>query len=137
MADYTIELRPIRSTEYLELRNSTDWDPVHEDAAVKALQNDLFTVCIMKQGKLIGIGRVIGDGAMYFYIQDVIVLPQYQRQGAGRMIMEQISEYLLENAPKGSFIGLMAADGSASFYEKFGFTPRPANRPGMYKLIKE
>ena len=82
-------------------------------------------------------GRVIGDGAIYFYIQDVIVLPEFQKFGLGKLIMNQIEAYLNKNAPHNAFIGLMAADGVQKFYEKFGYRQRPGGRPGMYKMISK
>ena len=81
-------------------------------------------------------GRVIGDGSIYFYIQDLIVLPEYQEMGVGRLIMEQIEKYLQNNAPKGAFIGLMAAENTTGFYENFGYMVRPEQKPGMFKYIK-
>lgn len=44
--------------------------------------------------KLIGIIRVVGDGYSIVYIQDIIVLPEYQRKGIGTILMKEIlSEY--------------------------------------------
>ncbi len=115
------------------MRQSTDWNQVDALMAEEALKNDLFSVCARYQGKTIGIGRVIGDGAIYFYIQDVIVLPEYRTQGVGTLIMERIEAYLDGHAKEGAFIGLMAAEGVVSFYRKFGYSKRPEGRPGMYK----
>ena len=99
----------------------------------KALENDLFSVCARLNGKTIGIGRVIGDGAIYYYIQDVIVLEEYRNLGVGRQIMDSIEAFLQANAREGAFIGLMAAEGVISFYEKFGYFKRPEAGPGMFK----
>ena len=136
MSTYKIEKRKLRVDEYQSLRNSTGWNPI-DDATVKiALERDLFSVCILDENQTIGIGRVVGDGAIYFYIQDIIVLPQYQNKGIGRMIMNQIESYLNFAARNNSFIGLMAAEGLKEFYEKFNFIERPTNRPGMFKIIR-
>lgn len=101
--------------------------------ADEALENDLFSVCARLDGKTIGIGRIIGDGAIYYYIQDVIVLKEYRNQGVGRQIMDSIESYLKANAREGAFIGLMAAEGLVPFYEKFGYLRRPEAGPGMFK----
>lgn len=81
--------------------------------------------------KLIGFGRVVGDGALYFYLQDVIVLPNYQGKGIGYAITQRLVNHVLAVAPQGAFVGLMAAPGVASLYEKFGFTCRPQDMQGM------
>lgn len=109
-----------------------------EDWVVKkALKNDLYSVCVFDENNLIGIGRVIGDGGIYFYIQDVIVHPDYQGKGVGKTIMERIELFLRGKADNNSFIGLMAAEGVKDFYRGFGYEERAENRPGMYKIIKK
>ena len=82
-------------------------------------------------------GRVVGDGSIYFYIQDVIVLPEYKGKGVGKRIMMEIERYLDKTISHYAFIGLMAADGVASFYHQFGFAKRPKEAPGMFKIIRK
>ena len=136
MDGYELEIRNIRVEEYLKLRKSTDWHSVSRQQAEQALQNDLFSVCVIYEREVVGIGRVIGDNALYYYIQDVIVLPEHKGKGVGSIIMRSIEDYLNNSAPSGAFVGLMAAEDTKRFYEKFKFEVRPANRPGMYKVRK-
>jgi GNAT superfamily N-acetyltransferase len=95
------------------------------------LAGALFTVCALHEGNVVGCARVIGDGGLYFYPQDVIVLPRFQGRGLGKRLMEPIMRYLDEHALPGSFAGLMAAEGVSGFYRQFGFAVRPPGRPGM------
>jgi ribosomal protein S18 acetylase RimI-like enzyme len=74
--------------------------------------------------------RVIGDGGLAFYIQDVVVLPEYQQQGIGTLLMDKVMEYIRAHAQHNSVIGLMAAVGKEAFYEKYGFTIRPNTKLG-------
>ncbi len=74
---------------------------------------------------------------MYFYIQDIIVIPEYQGKGFGKIIMNEVMQYLDDNANHNSFIGLMAAEGAEKFYSKFGFKIRPVSSPGMYSVYKK
>src|SRR5947199_5443093 len=60
--------------EYLALREAVGWERLDEQITARALANALFTVCILHNGKVIGCGRIIGDGGLYFYIQNIIVL---------------------------------------------------------------
>ena len=132
---FTIEKRPLKTEEYQLLRASTNW-PVHTDETVaKALRSDLFSVCVLEKGNPIGIGRIVGDGALYYYIQDVIVLPDYQKRGVGKLVMMEIEKYLNKNCAKNAFIGLMAAKGVEGFYKKFGYVLRSEDAPGMYKIV--
>lgn len=73
----------------------------------------------------------MGDGALYFYLQDVIVLPDYQGKGIGYAIAQKLVNHVLAVAPPGAFVGLMTAPGVASIYEKFGVTCRSQDMPGM------
>lgn len=40
--------------------------------------------------RLIGLIRVVGDGVYIAYIQDVLVHPDYQRQGIGKYLMQKM-----------------------------------------------
>ena len=137
MSNYKIEIRRLRTNEYQSLRKTTDWFQIEDEVVHNSLENDLFSICVSDNDKIIGMGRIVGDGAIYFYIQDVIVLPEYQGKGVGKLIMNHIEAFLNKNASNNSFIGLMAADGVTEFYQKFGYVERPENSPAMYKMFKK
>lgn len=63
------------------------------EVAEESLNQSLFGVTVQYQGKVVGMGRVIGDGRIFFYIQDIAVLPEHQNKGIGKLIMETIQEY--------------------------------------------
>jgi GNAT superfamily N-acetyltransferase len=67
-------------------------------------------------GKLIGAGRGISDGALRAAIYDMVVLPEYQGKGVATMIMK----HLIERA-NAAIIMLFANPGRESFYAQFGF----------------
>ncbi len=118
------------------MRQSAGWWDVDASATKEALDNSLYSVVVMSDGKVAGIGRVVGDRGLYFYIQDLIVHPTYQSKGIGREIMRMLLDYINSIGKKGTFIGLMAAKGLENYYKDFGFLPRPKDGPGMY-YIKE
>lgn len=37
--------------------------------------------------------RLVGDGAMYWYLQKIIILPQFQRKGIGTMVVNHLIDY--------------------------------------------
>jgi predicted GNAT family N-acyltransferase len=120
-----INLRCITVDEFIDLRRSVEWGIPEKDAIVIGLENTLFSVCIERDGQLIGYGRVIGDGGFTVYIQDVIVKPAFQKQCIGSKIMSIIMNYIKENYGKGTYIGLMASKGKEKFYKRFAFIERP------------
>lgn len=132
-----VEERNIKPNEYQTIRKTTGWDMLSDEVVSKGLKNDLYSVCVFDENKLIGIGRIVGDGAIYFYIQDIIVIPEYKGKGIGKLIMQHIEDYLNKTANHNSFIGLMAAIDVQKFYHQFGYTERPDSKPGMYKMIRK
>jgi GNAT superfamily N-acetyltransferase len=135
--EYQIVERIPTVEEYLALREAVGWERLNEQMTARALANALFSVCLLHNGKVIGCGRVIGDGGLHFYLQDIMVQPAYQGKGLGKRLMRAILAYLDEHALPGAFIGLMAANGKSSFYKQFGFAVRPPERPGMFLLREE
>jgi GNAT superfamily N-acetyltransferase len=91
--------------------------------ARKALRNSLINVSAIYNGELVGMGRLVGDGAMYWYLQEIIILPQFQRKGIGTMIVNHLVDYAREKSTTGKFttIGGVSAKGKEPFYEKMGF----------------
>lgn len=122
--------RPPSPDEFARLRAACGWGTVAPATAERALAAGLVSVVARDGNRLAGFGRVVGDGVLYFYLQDVIVHPDFRGQGVGRLIVEALLAKVLERAPVGATIGLMAADGKEGFYERFGFTRRPADRLG-------
>lgn len=121
---------------YKKLRESAGWVMVNDKSTQVALKNDLFSVFVKLGSETIAMGRVIGDGGIYFYIQDVVVLTEYQRQGIGRIIMTEIEDFLKSAVPMNGFVGLMVARGVENFYLRWGYGRRAENAPGMFKIIR-
>lgn len=120
-----------------QLRISVGWHELNEKVAERALNDSIFSICVLYDNKIIGMARIIGDGALYFYIQDLIVLPEFQGKGVGTSMLKRILEYLNTKTNKGTFVGLIAAKGSEEFFKKYGFIERPNSQFGsaMYKHI--
>lgn len=98
-----------------------------------ALRNDLYDVVALVSNDVVGMGRLVGDGVMYWYLQEIVVLPKYQGIGIGTAIVSKLLNYIQEHTPEGNFtrVGLTATEGKEGFYERFGFSK---NR-GMTKYI--
>jgi ribosomal protein S18 acetylase RimI-like enzyme len=76
--------------EYNELRSSVEWPQFQPHLVREALANTLFSVVIVDyEQRLMGMGRIIGDRAIYLHIQDVIVKPEFQCKGIGKAIMDE------------------------------------------------
>lgn len=113
--------------EFNYLTNSVGWGIRKNNIVDEALKNTLYSLCVYDDDKLIGYGRIIGDKTIFLYIQDIMVIPEYQSKHIGTGIMEnllkQINEYKKINSNIRTYLG--ASKGKESFYEKFGFISRP------------
>lgn len=119
--------------EYLALRRAVGWRDIPVEVVQHALDNDLHHVCAELDGRIVGFGRVVGDGALCFFVEDLMVVPELQGQGIGSRLMDAIEIWLNEHVPDGRMVNLMAAPGSVPFYARRGFHERPADGPGMFR----
>lgn len=138
-ADYIISDEAPTAKEYLALRCQVGWDSVDLWVVQKSLDSSLFHVSVREQKKLIAMARVVGDGFMYFYIQDVVVAPRYQGRGIGRMLMSRVESYLSKECAAGSTVGLLAAQGKEAFYRSYGYIERDGTNlgRGMCRFVRE
>lgn len=124
---------------YLMLRHEVGWIELSREQAQKAIDNALYTLCAYMDGKPVGMGRVVGDGAVISYIQDLVVIPQAQRHNIGGTILKKLKEYVEAITMPGTrmMLCLMCAKGREQFYLDHGFTARPTEKlgPGMITYI--
>jgi ribosomal protein S18 acetylase RimI-like enzyme len=134
---YLIEERTPTVQEYRTICESVGWGAViNFDVAGEALRKSLYGLVVLSKGEAVGMGRIVGDGEIFFYIQDIAVKPEYQGKGIGRMIMDALMAYLETGAPNKAFVGLFAADGKQPFYERYGFMAH-RDMTGMFTVIQQ
>lgn len=124
MITYTNEL----STEvYNQLRELVSWNPIAERRAAIGLKNSYYIISAKEGRKTVGMARVVSDGGYVAYIADVIVHPDYQRQGIGREMMQRLMRFLKQDLQAGErmMVCLGAAADKEPFYKLFGFEERP------------
>jgi len=121
--------------EYWHLCMAVGWEAVMNfDDASEALPNSLYGVVAVCDGQTVGMGRVVGDGAIFYYVQDVAVLPAHQGQGVGSQIVGRLTELIKREAPEKAFLGVFAAEGTLAFYKRFGFVQHPV-LTGMFQVV--
>ncbi|NOH24674.1 GNAT family N-acetyltransferase [Vibrio europaeus] len=122
------------AAEFCELRVAAGLSTKSLKAAQIALPNSLYAISIRKEGVLIAMGRVVGDGACNFEVVDVAVDPNYQGMGLGKRVMEYIDKYLSSVALEGSYVSMIADE--PAFYEKLGYRLVSPSCQGMTKKFK-
>lgn len=125
--------------EFNLLYNSVGWGVYDEKVSKKALDNTFYSVTVYDDNKVIGYGRLIGDSICFMYIHDVMVMPEYQGQNIGTMIMqkllEKVNEIKRENPSLRVYLG--ASKNREKFYEKFGFAKRIDADLGYGMILKQ
>ena len=122
--------------EFAQLREAVCWNLNKAGISLKRANDSLkqspLCVCAHDNGTIVGMVRLSGDLSMYGYIQDTIVLPNYQGRGIGKNLMQHLIRRL--KGRKGYLLGVCPSKVSVDFYEGFGFKKRPENPNGFMSL---
>ena len=126
---------------YLYLRASVNWKKLSRRQAETALKNSLYTITAYLGTRAVGMGRLVGDGAVVCYIQDLVRHPESRNLGIGKMIIERLIEYAESLREPGTelMLDLMCKKGREGFYESFDFIARPTADlgPGMILYLND
>jgi GNAT superfamily N-acetyltransferase len=121
--------------EYRALCTAVGWgDIIDFDAAPASLLGSLHAVVAVDTGRVIGMGRLVGDGSIYFYLQDIAVDPAHQHGGVGEAIVSRLMAHVRARATRAAFVGLFAVAGSEPFYRRHGFE-RHDGLIGMFQVV--
>lgn len=82
----------------------------------KSFENSFAVTFVFDGDKLIGFGRAISDGVFQAALYDIAILPEYQRQGIGTMIVQDILKRISD-----CNVILYANIGKEKFYETLNF----------------
>ncbi len=136
----TIRENTICVEDYLSIREKVNWPVLQEEQAKRALSSSIVVVGAYEDEQLVGMGRIVGDGAVICYIQDLIVVPSMQKSGVGSTVLHYLTEYVeqLKQPDSTMMLCLMCAKGREKFYEKHGFIARPTDAlgPGMIQYLR-
>lgn len=123
--------------DYNRLRESVGWGTFSSEQVQNAFQKSVMMISLSIDHKVVGMGRLIGDG-IYYLIVDVVIDPAYQRNRLGRKIINLLVDAVYKDMiGERATIQLIAAQGKESFYEKLGFEciPNHVSGSGMRKMV--
>lgn len=120
-----IEIRQRLPTveEHARLFERVGWPWYGEEATRSALAGSLFGAVALRGPEIVGMGRVVGDGTVFFYLQDIIVDPVVQRLGIGASLVSALLARARERRAATSFLGVFATPMAVDLYERHGFRP--------------
>ena len=134
-----IECNNLKIEEYIDILNSVGWKIPSERLLRLSLMNGKNVKYIV-DGKTVGMARFVTDGGYAGLIIDVVVKPEYQGNGYGKLLIEQLLSNIKEGLLDGEemMIQLLSAPGKQSFYSKFGFkVKKEVAEDGMYMWLKK
>ncbi len=116
--------RKPHANEYASLMSSVGWGELHSKDELELRLNAAIYGAIAedtRRGEVIGCGLVLGDHASFFYLKDLMVHPQWQRQRVGTDLMKNLTNWIETNAPNSSLVALISGENLEPFYQQFGF----------------
>jgi ribosomal protein S18 acetylase RimI-like enzyme len=102
--------------EMKEIYSSVGWAKHTKEIIKQVFEASIVIALVTVNGRIIGFGRAMTDGVFNAAIYDVIVHPEFQKQGIARQIME----YLLDKLSNISCVHLISTSGNEDFYKKLG-----------------
>ncbi|SEV96516.1 GNAT family N-acetyltransferase [[Clostridium] fimetarium] len=125
---------------YLYLRQQVNWKALTYNQANRAIKNSMYIITVYEADKPIAMGRIVGDGSVVSYIQDLIVIPSAQGEKIGSKLLEKLIKYVESITEEGTemMLCLMCAKGRENFYKHHNFIERPTNNlgPGMIQYVR-
>ncbi|HFI0683290.1 TPA: GNAT family N-acetyltransferase [Streptococcus suis] len=120
--------------QVLALYQSVGWTNYLDraDSLEAAYQSSLFVLAAYDQDQVVGLVRVVGDGMTIVFVQDLLVLPQYQGQGIGTQLLKAI----LDKYADVYQLQLLTDDSEASngFYQSVGL--KAADQVGCRSYLR-
>ncbi len=122
---------------YESIRETAGFHRYSREDVLVALEGGLFSVVSYVDDVPAGIGRLVGDGRIVFFIKDLVVLPQYRHLGIGSMILEELISFIRSQCCDHAYVGLMSTPGKEGFYSEHGFICRPTAEfgSGMVRFV--
>ncbi len=141
MSEVVLKYNDLNVDRYLALRAEVHWKELSRAQAEVALKNSICVITAYINETPVAMGRLVGDGAIICYVQDLIVLPDYQGNGIGSKVLLALRSYAeqLRLNHTEMMVCLMCAKGREPFYRKHGFLARPTDTlgPGMIMYLRQ
>ena len=137
MSDLKVKYNDLTAEQFIELWETVWGDGPSIEQTRLAMQHTLFRVSIWDDDQIIAMARMNGDMGLSYYIKDVVVRPEYQHKGIGRILINELLKFINDNGVKGTeiFVELCAAPDKIPFYEKFGFEANEAQRLRIFHRV--
>lgn len=133
MNGLTVKHNELTAEEFIELWETVWGSGPSLEQTKLAMEHTLFRVSVYDNEKVVAMARMIGDMGLNYYIKDVAVRPEYQKKGIGKLLINELLDFVKKNGVSGTdiFVELCAVPDKVPFYEKLGFDFNDAKRLKM------
>ncbi|BAY17080.1 GCN5-related N-acetyltransferase [Anabaenopsis circularis NIES-21] len=120
-------------SELVQLYKNEFWSKqrTYQDVAKMLKASNIVLGLIDNNEQLIGFTRVLTDFVYRATIYDVIIKPDYRKQGLGVKLLDAIVNHPQLNPVE--HIALYCLPEMIPFYQRWGFTPKVGNLKLMYR----
>ena len=139
-----IEKNTLTAPQFHTLYTAVGWDAPEICQIERALAHSMAVFSAYDDADPscpVGMVRLLGDGGMSFYLKDFAVLPSYQHNGIGSLLMEAVAETIHAMLEEDWAVSLecISTPDAVPFYERHGFAPRPNewDGPGMLRMLRK
>ena len=87
----------ITSQDFYDMRKLVDWKNIKLEQLEKALNHTMIVVGIYEKNKIVAMGRLVGDYSCKGMLTDIIVRPEFQGKGYGKLVVTKIIEQCKKN----------------------------------------
>lgn len=132
---YALTPHPPGPEAYCALRASAGLAPKTLEAARLGLPNSWAAVSVRHGDRLVGMGRIVGDGGCFFDLVDIAVHPDHQGRGIGRAIVDALMETARRKMPESAYFTLVANRPADALYARYGFDYLPDRLVAMALVV--
>lgn len=138
MNELTVKYNELTAEEFITLWETVWGQGPNLEQTRLAMEHTLFRISVWDGDKIVAMARMLGDMGLDYYIKDVVVCPEYQHRGIGRMMMQELLKFINDNGVSGTeiFVELTAVPDKAPFYKGLGFDANDAIRLKMMKSVQ-
>lgn len=129
----------INPIDFINLRKVSGWKEINSNQVEKGLNRTMCKVSVKVDNKTIALGRLVGDYSCKGVLSDILVHPDYQKQGFGKIVVTTLLKMVQDNLSDGEVFQIEATptSGNRDFYVKCGFKYKPQNQDGVYVWLKK
>ena len=137
MSELIVKYNELTAKQFVALWETVWGDGPSLEQTELAMKHTLFRISVWDGDKIVAMARMNGDIGLDYYIKDVVVRPEYQHKGIGRMMINELLKFINDNGIKGTeiFVELCAVPDKIPFYEKFGFEANEAQRLKLFHHV--